>query len=159
MFILLSLLFHLDFTTTTTDVFTTEVIPSSDLSGSSWNRYVYRVYNGSHVDQDRCTAMCAFDFPNAAGSKCGFVVLDSDVCYLGSLNDETDVLATPVVGVDLQLKTCKMYYIACKLRAALGEARFLFRWRCCLGCILGWGRADLFGGSRLQSFAAVFRSL
>ena len=70
---------------------------------------MYRIYNGSHVDQDLCTAMCAFDFPNAAGSKCGFVVLVSDVCYLGSLNNETDVLAAPVAGADLQLKTCTLH--------------------------------------------------
>ena len=73
---------------------------------------MYRIYNGSHVDQDLCTAMCAFDFPNAAGSKCGFVVLVSDVCYLGSLNNETDVLAAPVAGADLQLKTCTLLQIA-----------------------------------------------
>ena len=73
---------------------------------------MYRIYNGSHVDQDLCTAMCAFDFPNAAGSKCGFVVLVSDVCYLGSLNNETDVLAAPVAAADLQLKTCTLLQIA-----------------------------------------------
>ena len=74
---------------------------------------MYRIYNGSHVDQDLCTAMCAFDFPNAAGSKCGFVVLvgseGSEVCYLGSLNNETNVLAAPVADADLQLKTCKSF--------------------------------------------------
>ena len=32
-----------DFSTaTTTEVFTTEVIPSADLTGSKWNKYVYR---------------------------------------------------------------------------------------------------------------------
>ena len=81
---------------------------------------VSRIYNGSHVDQDLCTAMCAFDFPNAAGSKCGFVVLVSDVCYLGSLNNETEVLATPVDAADLQLKTC-MY----RVTRQVGLIRFL----------------------------------
>ena len=88
-------------------MFTTEAIPSGDLTDSSWNKYVYRIYSGSHVDQDVCTAMCAFDFPNSDGSKCGFVVLDSNSCYLGSLNNETDILASPVAAANLQLKTCK----------------------------------------------------
>ena len=43
------------FAATTTDDFTTEVIPSGDLGLSSLNKYVYRIYSGSNVDQDRCT--------------------------------------------------------------------------------------------------------
>lgn len=97
---------HLDFATTTTSgVFVTEVIPSNDLGGSSWNKYVYRTYTGLDVDQDVCTTLCAYDFPNSNGSNCHFTVLDSNKCYLGSFDYTTDLLASPVTK-DLYLKTC-----------------------------------------------------
>ena len=95
-----------DFATTTTNgVFTTAVIPSADLADSSWNKYVYRSYSETNVDQDVCTAMCAFDHPNKAGQNCHFTVLDSSICHLGTLDLETSVLANPVAGIDLSLKT------------------------------------------------------
>ena len=87
---------------------------------------MYRIYNGSYVDQDLCTAMCAFDSPNAVGSNCGFVVLVSGVCYLGSLNNETDVLAAPVAGADLQLKTCMLFQIHCSIRNLLYRNTSIF---------------------------------
>ena len=113
-----SVLYSAFATTTTSGVFTTEVIPRSDLGGSSWNKYVYRVYSGQTVDQNVCTTMCAFDFPNAAGSKCHFTVLIYNTCYLGTLEGETDVLAGPITG-DLRLKTCK--FCALSIPAQLGS--------------------------------------
>ena len=51
------------FVTTVTDgLFTNVEIPSGDLTSSSWNKFVYRVYEGSGVTQEACTAMCAFDY-------------------------------------------------------------------------------------------------
>ena len=81
------------------------MIPSADLADSRWNEYVYRSYNEANMDQDICTAMCAFDHPNVAGHNCHFTVLNSNMCYLGTLDVETSVLANPVAGVDLLLKT------------------------------------------------------
>ena len=75
------------------------------MADSSWNKYVYRSYSEANVDQDICTAMCAFDHPNVAGKNCHFTVLDSSTCHLGTLDVETSVLANPVAGVDLSLKT------------------------------------------------------
>ena len=57
------------------------------------------------MDQDICTAMCAFDHPNVAGHNCHFTVLNSNTCHLGTLDVETNVLANPVAGADLLLKT------------------------------------------------------
>ena len=84
----------------------TEDIPIVDLTDSSWNKYVYRIYHGSNVDEDRCNVMCAFDYPNADGSNCQFTVFDNSICYLGSLARETDLLANPTSTV-LRLKTGK----------------------------------------------------
>ena len=89
----------------TDGIWTTLKIPNSELTSSLWNKYVYRVYEGTHVDQSTCTAMCAFDHPNVAGHNCHFTVLNSNTCYLGTLDVETSVLANPVAGVDLLLKT------------------------------------------------------
>ena len=97
---------HLAFATTTTSgVFETQIIPSNDLGGSSWNKYVYRTYTGTDVDQDVCTALCAYDVPNSDDSKCHFTVHDSNKCYLGSFDNTKDLLASPVAE-DLHLKTC-----------------------------------------------------
>ena len=85
------------------------MIPSADMAGSSWNKYIYRSYNEANVDQDVCTAMCVFDQPNVAGQNCHFTVLDSNTCHLGTLDVETSVLANPVSGVELHLKK-SMYY-------------------------------------------------
>ena len=81
------------------------MIPSADLVDSSWNKYVYRSYSEANVDQDVCTTMCAFDYPNVAGQNCHFTVLDSNTCHLGTLDVETSVFANPATGVDLHLKT------------------------------------------------------
>ena len=83
----------------------TTVIPSADLTDSSWNNYVYRSYNEVNGDQDVCTAMCAFDHPKVSGQNCHFTVLESNTCHLGTLDVETSVLANHVAGVDLSLKT------------------------------------------------------
>ena len=91
-------------TNKTTNEFSSSVIPSADLADSGWNKYVYRSVSGTNVDQDICTAMCAFDQPNAAGQNCHFTALDSSMCHLGTLDLETSVLANPVAGVDLSLK-------------------------------------------------------
>ena len=81
------------------------MIPSADLTDSSWNNYVYRSYNEVNGDQDVCTAMCAFDHPKVSGQNCHFTVLESNTCHLGTLDVETSVLANPAAGVDLHLKT------------------------------------------------------
>ena len=93
------------FASTTTDDFATEVIPSSDLSLSYWNKYVYRVYSGSNVDQDRCTAMCVFDHPETTlNISCHFTAYAANVCYLGNFMAERTLLADKVVA-DLHIKT------------------------------------------------------
>ena len=92
-------------TVKTTAEFTTTVIPSADLTDSSWNKYVYRSYNEANGDQDVCTAMCAFDHPNIGGQNCHFTMLDSNTCHLGTLDVERSGLANPATGVDLHLKT------------------------------------------------------
>ena len=91
------------FSTTTSGVFASQVIPHGDIVGSSWNRYVYRLYQGSNVDQNRCTTMCAFDHPNSDGSKCHFIAYESNICYLGNLTGETNLLNNPIL-TDLHLK-------------------------------------------------------
>ena len=96
--------FFADFSQATSGVFITEELPSSDMAGSSWNKYVYRVYSGSNVDQDRCTAMCAFDQPKVDGSSCHFTVVEGSTCYLGTLGVETNLLANPT-STSLRLKT------------------------------------------------------
>ena len=68
---------------------------------------MYRIYSGSNSDEDRCTAMCAFDYPNAEGSNCHFTVFDNGICYLGSLAGEKDLLAYPT-STELHLKTGKL---------------------------------------------------
>ena len=95
-------------TSKTTEVFETKVIPSNDLAGSSWNKYVYRTYSGFDVDQDVCTALCAYDFPNSDDLNCHFTVHESNKCYLGSLDTTTDIVQG-VVAEDLHLKTCNQY--------------------------------------------------
>ena len=68
--------------------------------------YVYRAYEGTHVNQSSCTAMCAIDYPNKDGTNCQFTQFDSNICYLGTLKGEMNVLAT-TNSADLHLKTCK----------------------------------------------------
>lgn len=92
-------------TTTTTGVFKTDVIPSADLADSSWNKYIYRSYSEANVDQNICTTMCAFDHPNVAGKNCHFTVMDTNICHLGTLDTETNILANAVSGVDINFKT------------------------------------------------------
>ena len=94
------------FAQTTDGVFTTTIVPNSELTDSSWNRYVYRVYSGSNVDFDRCTTMCAFDYPNVDGSNCHFISFESNICYLGSLAGENNLLAN-TMPTTLHLKTGK----------------------------------------------------
>ena len=91
------------FSTTTSGVFASKVIPHGDLVGSSWNRYVYRLYQGANVDQNRCTTMCVFDHPNSGGSKCHFTAYQSNICYLGTLAGETNLLDNQI-STDLYLK-------------------------------------------------------
>ena len=81
-----------EFAATTSGDFTTEIIPISDLSLSSWYKYVYRIYSGSNADQDRCTAMCVFDHPNSDNASCHFTAFVSDVCYLGNFGEEKSLL-------------------------------------------------------------------
>ena len=90
-----------EFATTLTGVFTTEVIPKTDIEDSHWNKYVYRIFDSCYADvcnENRCTAMCAFDYPNAAGSKCHFTVFHSNICYLGTLGEEANLLANSVTA-------------------------------------------------------------
>ena len=87
-------------------IFTNLQIPNSDLMSSSWNMYVYRAYEGAHVNQSTCTAMCAIDYPNQDGANCQFTQYDSNICYLGTLKGEMNVLAA-TNSADLHLKTCK----------------------------------------------------
>ena len=95
-------------TTVTNDVFTNLQIPNSQLTSSSWNKYVYQMHEAANVNHSTCTAMCAFEFDNGYESNCHFTVYDSNICYLGSLREETSILPTPVIA-DLDLKTCKCY--------------------------------------------------
>ena len=81
-------------------------IPNTELADSSWNKYVYRIYSGTNVDFDRCTTMCAFDYPNVDGSNCHFLSFESNICYLGSLAEERDLLAN-TMSTTLYLKTGK----------------------------------------------------
>jgi hypothetical protein len=82
-----------DFSSTTVDgVFETFVIPVADGTESAWTEYVYRIYNGSDVNETHCTAMCAFDM-------CHFVVFATDQnglnnCYLGTLGNKSSVVST-----------------------------------------------------------------
>ena len=55
-------------TTVIDNLFTNVQIPSGDLTSSSWNRFVYRVYEGSSITETTCTAMCAFDHDNIDGT-------------------------------------------------------------------------------------------
>ena len=74
--------------------------------------YVYRAYEGTHVNQSSCTAMCAIDYPNKDGTNCQFTQFDSNICYLGTLKGEMNVLAT-TNSADLHLKTCKYKIFGC----------------------------------------------
>ena len=112
--------------------FTTVVIPSADLADSRWNEYVYRSYNEANMDQDICTAMCAFDHPNVAGHNCHFTVLNLNTCYLGTLDVETSVLANPVAGVDLLLKTSNFDKLAKMILTYLLECNPPLCSRCCV---------------------------
>ena len=94
-------------TTVTNDVFTNLQIPNSQLTSSSWNKYVYQMHEGANVNGSTCTALCAFEFDNGYDSNCHFSVYDSNVCYLGSLREETNISST-LVTADLDLKTCKL---------------------------------------------------
>ncbi len=103
-FSITDLFLYAAFSTSKTDgVFDTMVIPSGDLSGSSWNKYVYRTQSGSN--SYTCTAMCAFDYNNVkADEHCHFTLLNGDTCYLGSFNYETTVMANPIGNLDLNFK-------------------------------------------------------
>jgi hypothetical protein len=83
-----------------TDVFAGTVVPFTELAGSDWNKYVYRAYSGANVNQDTCTAMCVFDYYNSKAYtpylRCQFRVSDSTTCYLGTLQKESAVLASPL---------------------------------------------------------------
>jgi hypothetical protein len=98
----------------TTGEFTTMVIPSGDLDGSNWNKYVYRVYSGAEVNEMTCAAMCVFDYHNDQAYspypdvRCQFTVLDSTTCYLGTLQEERSLLANPLIK-DMNLKTSKFH--------------------------------------------------
>ena len=81
-------------------------IPNTELTDSSWNKYVYRIYSGTNVDFDRCTTMCVFDYPNVDGSNCHFLLFESNICYLGSLAEERYLLAN-TMSTTLYLKTGK----------------------------------------------------
>ena len=90
----------------TDGIWTTLIIPNSELVSSHWNKYVYRVYEGPHVDQNTCTAMCAFDYKDAASSYsygCHFTVFDGTRCYLGSIGYEGDLVAS-ITGDELHFK-------------------------------------------------------
>ena len=65
---------------------------------------MYRVYSGSNVDQDRCTAMCIFDHPNSDNASCHFTAFVSEVCYLGNFGEEKSLLAD-TLDADLRIKT------------------------------------------------------
>ena len=99
-------------TTVTNDEFTSLQIPDSQLTSSSWNKYVYQVHEGTNVNGSTCTALCAFEFDRGYDSNCHFSVYDSNICYLGSLREETNTLATKVTA-DLDLKTCKCLKLRC----------------------------------------------
>ena len=99
-------------TSVTNGIFTNLQIPNSDLMSSSWNMYVYRAYEGAHVNQSTCTAMYAIDYPNQDGANCQFTQYDSNTCYLGTLKGEMNVLAA-TNSADLHLKTCKYPNIFC----------------------------------------------
>ena len=91
----------------TDGIWTTLIIPNSELTSSLWNKYVYRVYEGSHVDQSTCTAMCAFDYDDVDGGiysyGCHFTVFDGTKCYLGSIGYEGDLIAS-ITGNELHFK-------------------------------------------------------
>ena len=50
--------------------------------------------------------MCAFDYPNVDGSNCHFISFESNICYLGSLAGEKNLLAN-TISTTLYLKTGK----------------------------------------------------
>jgi hypothetical protein len=91
-------------TSETTGPFPITEIPSGDLQGSSWNKYVYRTYTDSSVNQTICSSMCAFDYTRDNSESCNFFVLDGTKCYLGTLNHETTIL-DPAPTVAMQMKS------------------------------------------------------
>ena len=106
-----------DFTQYTGGDFATEELPSSDLTGSKWNKFVYRAYSGSNVDphiQEACTAMCAFDQPTVDGTRCHFTTVSASTCYLGTLGEETNLLNNPT-STAFSLKTSKPQHQICSL--------------------------------------------
>ena len=115
-------------TTVTNDVFTNLQIPNSQLTSSSWNKYVYQMHEGANVNGSTCTALCAFEFDNGYDSNCHFSVYDSNVCYLGSLREETNISST-LVTADLDLKTCKCPVMKGSLSHLISH---LMYFRCCV---------------------------
>jgi hypothetical protein len=94
-------------TTKTTHMFDTILIPNSEIETSGWNKYVYRVYTPAILNDTVCAAMCVFDAYNDKAyspyKRCFFWVADSTNCYLGRLEEETSLLASPVIG-DMSIK-------------------------------------------------------
>ena len=97
-------------TAKTTDEFTNFEIAASELTTNSWNKFVYRVYEGTNVDSDTCTAMCVFDFDNVDGTYdygCHFMVMDDSgtKCYLGSIGYESNLISS-ITANNLNFKQC-----------------------------------------------------
>lgn len=98
-------------TAKTTDEFTNWEIAASELTSSSWNKFVYRVYEGANVDQDTCTAMCVFDSDRISATLsygCHFTVFDGSKCYLGSIDWFDRSLVPSITANNLNFKHCKL---------------------------------------------------
>ena len=104
-------------TAKTTDEFTNYEIAASELTTSEWNKFVYRVYEGTNVDQDTCTTMCVFDFDNVDGTYdygCHFTVLDGTKCYLGSMGYESNRVSS-ITANNLNFMQCKIMFMQNRL--------------------------------------------
>ena len=102
----------------TTDEFTNYEIAASELTTSSWNKFVYRVYEGTNVDQDTCTTMCVFDYDNIDVTYdygCHFTVFDSSKCYLGSMGYESNLVLS-ITANNLNFKQCMVIIIMMQIR-------------------------------------------
>ena len=89
---------------TVSSTFLTSDVTSADLSGSPWNKYVYRVYGPApHVNATTCDAMCAFNAKRSDGDGCHFTAFGGGKCYLGTLGLETTLEPNLVAGLDLRL--------------------------------------------------------
>ena len=104
-------------TAKTSDEFTNYEIAASELTASEWNKFVYRVYEGTNVDQDTCTAMCVFDFDNVDGTYdygCHFTVFDGTKCYLGSMGYESNLVSS-ITANNLNFMQCKIMFMQNRL--------------------------------------------